>query len=67
MIHQGNPSEVSVVVVIVNLCSAGGANSPQLVDNLSGAKKEDLHLRRCFWKHMQPWKKKLSISFDYLD
>lgn len=66
MIHQDNPSGVLVVVVIVNLCSAGDANSPQLVDNLSGANREDLHLRRCFQKHIQSWKKKL-ISFDCLD
>lgn len=52
MIHQDNPSGVLVLVVTVNLCSAGDTNSPQLVDNLSEAGKDNLHLRKCFQKHI---------------
>lgn len=36
-----------MVVVIVNLWCAGDTNSPQLVDNLSEADKDDLHFMKC--------------------
>lgn len=38
---------VLAVVVIVNLWYAGDTNSPQLVDNLSEADKDNLHFVRC--------------------